>query len=268
VVRFLNTRRGVTFTEMEADMDFFDCNVFFGLPSKSSISTVETVQGLQAEMARAGVHKALAWHIAQQEASPKLGNQLLAEAIQPYANLYGCWTVLPNQTRELPPPNVFFTQMKSARITALRTFPSTHRYLLNGVSMASWLEPMLAQRIPLFLSMARGADWRDVYGILAEFSELVCVVCDHGCWGMDRLFRPLLERYPHVYIDTSQYFLDGGLEALVADYGARRILFGSGFPDSYFGWMMMALKHAHIPDEAKALISSGNLERILAEVQW
>ena len=249
-------------------MDFFDCNVFFGLPSKRSISTVESVAGLQAEMARAGVAKALVWHIAQQEASPQLGNQLLAEAIQPYPNLFGCWTVLPNQTHEFPPPKVFFAQMKSARITALRVFPSSHRYLLNGVSMASWLEPMLAQRIPLFLSVTRGTDWRDVYAILAEFPELVCVVCDHGCWGMDRLFRPLLERYPHVYIDTSQYFLDGGLEALVADYGARRILFGSGFPDSYFGGMMMALKHARIPAEAKALISSGNLERILAEVQW
>jgi predicted TIM-barrel fold metal-dependent hydrolase len=131
--------------------------------------------------------------------------------------------------------------------------------------MGAWLEPMVAWRIPLFLSVARGADWRDVYGILAEFPDLVCVICDHGCWGMDRLFRPLLERYPHVYIDTAQYFLDGGLEALVADYGARRILFSSGFPESYFGGMMMALKHARIPDEAKAAIAGGNLERILAE---
>jgi predicted TIM-barrel fold metal-dependent hydrolase len=152
-------------------------------------------------------------------------------------------------------------------VVALRAFPSSHRFLLNAVAMGTWLEPMVERRIPLFLSVARGADWRDVYSILAEFPELVCVICDHGCWGMDRLFRPLLERYPYVYIDTAQYFLDGGLEALVADYGARRILFSSGFPESYFGGMMMALKHARIPDEAKRAIASGNLERLLAEVQ-
>jgi predicted TIM-barrel fold metal-dependent hydrolase len=76
-----------------------------------------------------------------------------------------------------------------------------------------------------------------------------------------------LERYPHVYVDTSQYLLDGGIEALVADYGARRVLFGSGFPESYFGGMMMALKHAEIPLAAKRSIAHGNLSRILEEVR-
>lgn len=84
---------------------------------------------------------------------------------------------------------------------------------------------------------------------------------------MDRLFRPLLEHYPNVYIDTAQYMLDGGLEALVADYGPGRILFGSGFPKSYFGGMMLAIKHARIPAEAKLDIASRNLDRLLAEVQ-
>ena len=108
--------------------------------------------------------------------------------------------------------------------------------------------------------------WHDIYALLAEFPELTCVVCDHGCWGEDRRFRPLLERYPNAYVDISQYLLDGGIESLVADYGASRILYGSGFPDSYFGGMMMALKHARIPDEAKEAIAHGNLERILSEV--
>jgi predicted TIM-barrel fold metal-dependent hydrolase len=66
-------------------------------------------------------------------------------------------------------------------------------------------------------------------------------------------------------VDTALYLLDGGLEALVADYGARRLLFGSGFPEQHFGGMMMALRHARIPDEAKAAIAAGNLERILQE---
>jgi hypothetical protein len=248
-------------------LNFFDANVYFGLPSRAGIVPPVDAAGLVAEMARAGVQKALAWHIAQHDASHLLGNQLLADAIRPYPQLWGCWTILPNQTGEFPQPTQFFAQMKAARVTALRTFPASHRFLLNAVSMGAWLEPMAAQRIPLLLSVTRGADWRDVYSILAEFPDLVCVVCDHGCWGMDRLFRPLLERYPNVYIDTAQYFLDGGLEALVADYGAKRILFSSGFPESYFGGMMMALKHAQISPEAKADIAGGNLARMLAEVQ-
>ena len=45
---------------------------------------------------------------------------------------------------------------------------------------------------------------------------------------------------PNVYVDTAQYLLDGGIESLVADYGGRRLLFGSGFPESYMGGMMLA----------------------------
>jgi len=248
-------------------MNHADCNVFFGSPVKRLLSPVPTVDKLLAEMDRAGVEKALVWHIAQHDASPQVGNQLLAEAIRPYPRLVGCWTVLPNQTREFPSPLVLFQQMREARITALRIFPNSHRFLANAVSMGDLLEHTVARRIPLFVSLRRGLEWRDIYALLAEFPDLVCVICDHGCWGMDRLFRPLLEHYPHVYVDTAQYLLDGGLESLVADYGAARLLFGSGFPESHFGGMMLALRHAGIPDEAKTAIASGNLERILEEGQ-
>jgi hypothetical protein len=230
------------------------------------LAPVPTAEALLAEMDRAGVDKALVWHIAQHDASPQVGNQLLADAIRPHPRLAGCWTILPNQAREFPPLPVFVNQMREARVRALRIFPNSHKFLANAVSMGDWLEAMIARRIPLFLSVRRGVEWRDVYDLLAEFPDLVCVICDHGCWGQDRLFRPLLERYSNVHVDTAQYLLDGGIESLVADYGGRRLLFGSGFPESYMGGMMLALRHARIPDEAKAAISGGNLERIIEEV--
>ena len=133
--------------------------------------------------------------------------------------------------------------------------------------MGYWFQPMTEHRIPFFLSVARGADWQIAYNLLKEFPELVCVICDHGCWGEDRRFRPLLERYPNVYVDTAQYLLDGGIESLVTDYGPRRLLFGSGFPECYIGGMMLAIKHANISEDAKVAIASGNLERILREVK-
>ena len=248
-------------------MRFFDCNAFFGLPMIRPLAPVPTADVLIEEMDRAGVEQALVWHIAQHDASPQVGNALLTDGIREHPRLTGCWTILPNQAREFPPLPVFFRQMREARVRALRVFPGSHRYLANAVSMGAWLEALVARRIPLLLSLRRGVEWRDVYALLAEFPDLVCLICDHGCWGEDRMFRPLLERYPHVYVDTAQYLLDGGLESLVADYGARRLLYGSGFPESYLGGMMMALKHARLPDEAKVAIAGGNLARILEEVQ-
>jgi predicted TIM-barrel fold metal-dependent hydrolase len=62
--------------------------------------------------------------------------------------------------------------------------------------------------------------------------------------------------------------LNGGIESFTADYGAQRILFGSGFPEAHFGGMMMAIKHAQISDQDRQNIASRNLERILSEVLW
>ena len=249
-------------------MRFFDCNVFFGLPVLRPLMPVPSVEVLLAEMDRAKVDKALVWHIAQHDASPQVGNALLAEAIRSHApRLVGCWTVLPGQTGEFPPPLMLFDQMKAAGVAALRMFPASHRFPLNRLALGALLDEMGARHVPLFLSLRRGAEWNAIYSLLAEFPDLTCVVCDHGPWGQDRMFRPLLERYPNFYVDTAQYMLDGGIEALVNSYGPGRLLFGSGFPESYFGGMMLALRHAEISDEAKDAISGGNLERILSEVR-
>lgn len=246
-------------------MRFFDCNAFFGLPAQRPLAPVAQSEDLLAEMDIAGVDEALVWHVAQHDVAPQIGNGLLARAIAPHNRLTGCWTVMPNQAHEFPEPEALFEQMKEARIAALRAFPDSHRFLLNEVSMGELLGAMAERRVPMLLSLRRGCTWSTVYSLLASFPTLTCVICDHGCWGEDRQFRPLLERYPNVYVDTAQYLLDGGIEALVADYGPERLLYGSGFPESHFGGMMMALKHARVGAEAKAAIAHGNLERLLKE---
>lgn len=246
-------------------MHFFDCNVFVGSPAyQRPLLPVPTAGALLAGMDRAGVDRALVWHIAQHDASPQAGNRLVVEAIRPHERLTGCWAVLPTQTGELAPAPLLFRQMREARVGALRIFPSAHKFVANGVSLGALFGELVDRRIPLFVSVRRGMDWPDVYALLEDFPDLVCVICDHGSWGMDRLFRPLLERYQNVHVDTSQYLLDGGIDDLVAVYGERRLLFGSGFPESYFGGIMLALRHARISEQAKAAVAAGNLERLLA----
>jgi uncharacterized protein len=249
-------------------MKFFDCNAFIGRPARREVyQPAATAEEILEEMDYCGVDQALVWHIAQADASPQLGNELVCQTIGLQPRLSGCWSILPNQAREFPPFEQYFAQMSAARIAALRAFPIDHHFLLNEVAMGSWLGPMVERRLPLLLSVERGADWNVVYSLLAEYPRLVLILCDHGCWGEDRRFRPLIERYPGVYIDTSNYLLDGGIESFVADYGAERMLYGSGFPISHFGGMMLAIRHARISEESKTAIAGGNLERILSEVQ-
>ncbi len=248
-------------------MEFFDCNTFFGLPIKRPLLPVATVDDLLRDMDKAGIGKALVWHILQYDYSPAAGNRILAESISGHDRLLGCWTLLPNQAHELPEPDEFFKEMKRSRIYALRVFPKSHKFLFNSVSMGDILERMVEKKVPLLPSLIRGIDWQEIYDVLSDFPDLVCIICDHGCWGMDRLFRPLIEHYPNVYIDTAQYLLDGGIESFVEDYGYERLLFGSGFPERYHGGLMLQIAHSDISKEAREAIAGGNLERIISEVE-
>ena len=250
-------------------MNYFDCNAFIGRPARREIFLpAPTAVDILSEMDYCGVEKALVWHAAQLDASQQAGNELLTAAIQSQPRLYGCMTIMPNQAKEFPPFEEFNKIMRQSRMVALRAFPIDHHYLLNRIAMDSWLEPIITRRIPLILSVAYGCNWDIIYSLLADFPDLVCIICDHGCWGEDRRFRPLIENFANVYIDTANYLLDGGIEAFVERYGPERILFGSGFPRSHFGGMMMAIQHAQISDQARSAIAGGNLSRIIEEVLW
>ena len=249
-------------------MNFFDCNCFIGLPANGILRPITTAAALLGQMDRSGVSKALVWHVAQRDYSEVAGNKLLADALAGQGSrLAGCWSILPVHTHELPAPDEFFAQMAGANVRALRAFPRLHRFMLRNEVFGEMLQAMAARRIPLMLSVAGGATWEDVYDMMAEFPELVCIVCDVGSWGPDRLFRPLIERYPNVCVEISEYILDYGIDDLVHNYGSRRLLYGSGFPAADHGGMMLALKHAEIEEDQKEDIASKNIERILGAVK-
>jgi uncharacterized protein len=244
-------------------MEFFDCNCWVGLPQNGLLQPAPTPADLLAAMDQAGVARALAWHVAQRDWSVVDGNQMLADAIAPHADrLCGCWTLLPEATGELPPPPLLVRQMAAANIRAVRVFPARNNYLLRAETVGGYLEEFSRRRVPLILSL-EAVPWPNLYDLLKDFPALTAIVADVGLWGPDRYVRPLIERYPNVHLEISQYIVDGGLEAFVSRYGTARLLFGSGFPIRDHGSTMLMLKHAKLDDAARAAIAGGNLQRLL-----
>ncbi len=250
-------------------MEFFDCNVMIGKPTCASagLTPEATVSQLLRDMDRAGIERALVWHIAQHDQYPVTGNEMLAAAIAGQSRLAGCWTLLPNQAGELGNLDEWFHRAVQSGVRALRAFPAPNRYLLRSEVIGDIVEHMRQRRMPLLLSPARGAPWPDIYSFLAEFSELTVIVYDVGVWGPDRYLRPLVERYPNVHFEISQYLVDGGIEAFVADYGPRQMLFGSGYPAAYMGAMLLALARAGISESDRQAIAGGNMRRLLEAVR-
>jgi predicted TIM-barrel fold metal-dependent hydrolase len=249
-------------------MDFFDCNACFGISQVPlSLRQATTAEELLQEMEFCGIGEALVYHIAMRDDSPLVGNELLSKSIQGSENLHGSWAIVPCQTGEQEPSHAFLRKMRQHGIRALRAFPSKHRYLLDGITFGQLFGALEKRKVPLFLSIAESsggrAGWALVEQLLLEFPRLVLVATDHGPWGDDRFFRPLLDRFKGLHIDTSRYELDGGIADFCDRYGAKRILFGTGFPAANMGGALLTLSSAEISKKEKELIASRNLHRLL-----
>ncbi|MBM3499366.1 MAG: hypothetical protein FJX74_11930 [Armatimonadetes bacterium] len=252
-------------------LEFFDCNAAYGVWSVPPFKPAVCAQDLLDEMAWCGIARALVRHAALDNEAPQVGNRVVLDETAPHPSLYPSWAILPSQTGELGTVDAFLASMRDAAVRALWAFPSKHRYTLDAVSCGDLLEALAERRIPLFLQRSetsRGlTGWELAGALLKEFPSLIVVVVGHGSWGEDRLFRPLVEAYEGFHTDTSRYELDGGIPDFCAKYGARRLLFGSAFPNTSPGGPVLTLAHADISDEDKQLIAAGNLDRLLSEAQ-
>lgn len=243
-------------------MHFFDVNASFGVATVPALKNVETPAELLEEMDFCGVSEALVFHHAMRDDTPSRGNRIVVEAVAGQPRLHPTWAILPPQTEELGTVEDLLAGMRAHGVCALRAFPAQHRYLLNGTTFGALFEEMIARRIPLILP----DEWAMIEGLLREFPKLTVIANQLTNHGQDRYFRPILERYPNFYVDTTRYECDGGIAAFCRRYGPDRLLFGSGFPEVQFFGGVLALAHADIPDAHKEAIAGGNLRRLLAEV--
>lgn len=256
---------------MENKMELFDCCASFGTGMIPPLKPVDEPADLIAEMNRWNISEALVFHAAMRDDSPIVGNELLVRAIANYRRLHGTWAILPHQTGELGTPEEFITRMKKYKIRALWAFSAEHKYLLTTTTFGPLFELMIQKKIPLLLSVNENSGglsgWMLVEYILRESPKLTLIITEHGCWGDDRYFRPLLEKYENLYTDTSQYQLDGGIANLCRKYGSHRLLFGTSFPKYYMGGSALTLLHADISEEEKKAIAGGNLRHLLKQVR-
>ena len=244
-------------------MRFFDCNCALGMPGPRGLRYARSVAALREEIEFCGIERALVYHTAQRFDSPITGNPLLIKELEADPAFTPVWTILPSQTCELAPPEDLLRQMKEQGVRAVRVFPDEHRYALNALTLGDWLALLQERRIPLLAktSVLKIAD------ILQSFPDLVVVAMEQGPHSLERYLRPVVERYPNFYIDTSSYISDGLIEAFCKRYGPSRLLFGSGYPDDCSGAALLRLAQAEILAEHKQQIAAENLERILNEAR-
>jgi len=252
-------------------MEFFDCNVYYGKPPVPTYRIAPTVADLLAEMDWNGIGEALVTSAQQRYDDPVTANSQILRDCAGEPRLHPTWVILPCQTGEFPGPDALATALRQAQVKALWAFPSRNKYLLDRNTFGPTLELLSDLQVPLFISLTDSSGpysgWALMSAILADFPRLTLVAADQDCWGQDRFFRPLVEKYPRFYFDVYEFELAHGYKDYCDKYGPDRMLFASGFPGINMGAQMFNLLHADIREDWKEAIAGGNLRRLLAEVK-
>ena len=244
-------------------MEFFDCNLFYG-PDREPEQLIlcESLGEIKAALKRAGISGGLVFR-AEYEATR--ANRVLMEDLRGETELYGILQLLPSMTGETPAPAELPEFMKANRFAAAAFRPEAHRFMAKSFVIGDYLSVLQAHRIPVIMNTKWGITIDQIAGIMESYPALTAVIAYHFAWPNDRILRPFLESFPNLYLDITYLETDYGLPPLVESYGARRILFGSGYPYSYLGSHMLVIKHAKISEEAKKLIAGGNFKRLFFE---
>lgn len=249
------------FQNNKMKLDFFDCNVQVGRFGNPIPETLFTTSELMRKLQDAGIGRALAFHSLSKELHPMEGNPRLGDEIGENP-MTPCWVAMPHHTGDMPGPDEFLAQMKTAGAKAVRLFPNLHSYSLSDWCSGEMLDAFEADHVPVFIETNQ-ANYEVVASVLKSHPKLRLTLLQTSYRG-DRYLYPLFEKYEHLGIESGGYVVTGGIEAVCERFGSRRIIFGTGMPFFEPGNAVALVAYAQISDEDKQAIASGNLERLLA----
>lgn len=235
----------------------FDANIRVG-DLHDEPSVCRNRDQLLAEMDRHGVDKALIYHAHTEELSPVDGNRFLEEWLAPEGRLFPQWSMMPSSD-SLAQVQALYDQGRVYTVRLYNTRPAGLPFRPWAyASMLSWLRE---RRIPLWIPVP-DADADELITTLRSFPDLVTVLVgahySHALW-----VRPLLTELPNTYLELSRFEPLGEVEALCAQYGTERFVYGSWYARYAMGPMLFYLHHTDLSDVDLALICAENLERIL-----
>jgi predicted TIM-barrel fold metal-dependent hydrolase len=233
----------------------FDAQICVGA-GRSSIGPAAERAPLLAELDRHGVTRALAYHIHAEEFSPLRGNQLLEPWLSDDARLAPLWSALPTSESIAQIEQI----QRAGRARAVRLSAA------QGLPLADWTHGELfdwlsAAGLPLWLAVSE-FDARDLVAVLRGYPRLR-VVLTGAHYSQTLLAHKLMAALPGAYLELSRFESLGAIGDLVRQFGAGRLIYGSGFPRYAIGPILYLIHRSGLPDTSLAQICAGNLEQLL-----
>ncbi|HOF86933.1 MAG TPA: amidohydrolase family protein [Armatimonadota bacterium] len=244
----------------------FDVQCGFGGAAPGSREPLSAA-ALLAEMDGAGVERALARAVpAALEIDISWSNRHLFAACAGHPRLVPCPIVAPNSARDLAPEHLQLSEVISQGAGAVSIRPRQDTWSLAPWCCDRLFTAMQTRRLPVLCQLGE-LSYDDVAALAERYPTLPLVIIGAD-YRSQRILLPLLEAFATIYLSIgSNYIVQGGIEQCVETVGARRLLFGTGFPEVDMPAHIAQLMYADIADDEKRLIGAGNLDRLLQGVQ-
>lgn len=244
----------------------FDVQCGFGSAAPGARETL-AVETLLEAMDGVGVERALARMLpAALEIDIPWSNAHLYAACEVNPRLVPCPIVAPNTARDLPTEAAQADEAARHGAGAVVIRPHQDYWSTEPWCSDRLFRALEVRRFPLFCLNGE-LSYDEVASIAGRYPGLPLILAGVD-YRSQRVLLPLLEAFPNIYMSVgSNYLVNQGIEQCVDVIGARRLLFGTGFPDIDMTGHVSQLMYANITDEDKRLIGAGNLERLMQGVQ-
>ncbi len=254
-------------------LDFFDANFLIGAPIRPEVTTLVLPKDQLAELSRFGVLKALVTSIHAAENDIDNGNKEVAEICRQTKNLQPCWVIPQHSRMDIKNPAKFCDEMAMNGVKSVRILPSVY----NGNLVEEWaLGPIWHElekrKIPVFISgsdlgkypdgSSSGFSAKNIYDICNSYPDLPIIILKINFSSL-RIIHALMNECKNLMIENSYWTPHNGLEFIVKEFGATRILYGSGMPWISPGSGMASILYSRLSKREKQLIAGENLQNLL-----
>jgi len=248
-------------------MEFFDSDVLIGRAIDQDEDAAPTAKDVVAELARNGVAKALVTSTKIYISNVDWGNDELFDDTRKRPQLrpvYGTWGLVDRLNTDSVEVAIDKAIQRNAggiqmwcKETALQFAPWQMPDLFAALSQ---------RQLPLFMHVDQ-TDWNSIHSVLTQFPRLRLVL-QRVIYGDSRKLMALMKIHPGLHVSASPGFVGGSVFEQFDHYvGIDRILFGSGL--FKFDQIPAAaqVSYCQLPDDKKARIASGNLNRLLEDIR-
>ena len=247
-------------------IEFFDCEASFGLRGYKREHMPTTKEEMRSRFDRYGIDSALMRYEFANNGVTLEGNFELCDVIKNDERLLPMWYVLPHYTGEFPEPSELIKLMKENNVRAVSL--QSEGWTVGEWTCGELFNTLEKHKIPVLVPIARIPNtYAGLYEILKNHKDLRVILTGVGYTAMRDIY-PLLSTFPNLYISTATYKAYEGVEVTVEKFGAERLIFGSGMPELSGAASVALITYARISREDKEKIASGNLKKLLSEVEF